>query len=511
MESYKVRLILTELDIRKLSLDAKPKNVEELKIKIKEKCDLQYDFNVMYEDSDFDNAFCNLEDIGDLPASRATVKVIPLLVTASTTSMSDDSCVSNDTVILPTDSSSTRHNPWPEIFEIPNFSVDVEFRLRQSNLQYLRDQTYLSVTRDMKHSILEKLAETIYKFDAYPNNERIQSVALALINKHPCLKEQGSPDGCSSWKHSLKFKMGNYRTKLRKAGCVEVGVNGGKTGGPGMAAKGLKRPKRSEVNYLPEHPEGQNEVSLEAVRQLLVEEMRKVNPSGTFIASKMDLTFSMRRHEIVDAETPVKTLMERWPALFTERQVFAEFNRIVTTDLQSNFYGAVDRYTPRFVTIFKSKKGTVGEKLNELMQQMNTGKEADVTAMRTLVLRGLPILLGDDASNFYNTCNACDVDGWPQVSVGVLTVIDEEEPLIPNKLYLDPVSTAVIVEGGIVLDNLQNLPQAICILFGLSYALNLKYPKGMINTFNFVQKVMLGLGQNKLPPKLQSLKNLLLS
>ncbi|XP_042616859.1 uncharacterized protein LOC109065479 isoform X5 [Cyprinus carpio] len=85
--------------------------------------------------------------------------------------------------------------------------------------------------------------------------------------------------------------------------------------------------------------------------------------------------------------------------------VFAEFNRIVTTDLQSNFYGAVDRYTPRFVTIFKSKKGTVGEKLDELMQQMNTGKEADVTAMRTLVLRGLPILLGDDASNFYNTCN----------------------------------------------------------------------------------------------------------
>lgn len=53
--------------------------------------------------------------------------------------------------------------------------------------------------------------------------------------------------------------------------------------------------------------------------------------------------------------------------------MFAEFNRIVTTDLQSNFYGAVDRYTPRFVTIFKSKKGTVGEKLDELMQQMNTG------------------------------------------------------------------------------------------------------------------------------------------
>ncbi|CAM4635293.1 unnamed protein product [Leuciscus chuanchicus] len=167
--------------------------------------------------------------------------------------------------------------------------------------------------------------------------------------------------------------MGNYRTKLRKAGFVEVGVNGGKTGGPGMASKGLKRPKRSEVNYLPEHPEGQNGNTLEAARQLLVEEMRKVNPSGTLIASKMDQTFSMRRREIVHAETPVKTLMERWPALFTERQVFAEFNRIATTDLQNNFYGAVDRYTPWFLTIFKSKKGIVGEKLDDLMQQINTG------------------------------------------------------------------------------------------------------------------------------------------
>lgn len=121
-------------------------------------------------------------------------------------------------------------------------------------------------------------------------------------------------------------------------------------------------------------------------------------------------------------------------------------------------------------------------------------------------------MLGDDASNFYNTCFASDVDeAWAQVPFGVLTVIDEHIPLLPNQLYLDPVSTAIIVEGGIVMDNLQNLPQAICLLFGLSYALNLDYPKSMKNTFNFFQKVMLGLGKNKLPPKLQSLKNLLLS
>lgn len=82
----------------------------------------------------------------------------------------------------------------------------------------------------------------------------------------------------------------------------------GKRGRPQMASKGLKRPKRYEVNYLPDIPEGQSEDSLEAERKLLVEEMKKRNPNGTVIASKMDQTFPMRRREIVEAGPPVKTL-----------------------------------------------------------------------------------------------------------------------------------------------------------------------------------------------------------
>ncbi|KAL6471286.1 hypothetical protein MHYP_G00199360 [Metynnis hypsauchen] len=161
----------------------------------------------------------------------------------------------------------------------------------------------------------------------------------------------------------------------------------------------------------------------------------------------MDQTFPLQRREIVEEGPPVKTLKERWPALFTERQVFAEFNRIATTNLQNNFFDAMDRYTPRFVTIFKSKKGTVGETLAEFVQQIDL-REQDVTAMRTLVLRGLPVLLGDDPSNFYNTCFDADSDeAWAQVSVGVLTVISEDVPLCPNHLHLDAVSTAIIVQG----------------------------------------------------------------
>ncbi|KAL6490532.1 hypothetical protein MHYP_G00008770 [Metynnis hypsauchen] len=130
----------------------------------------------------------------------------------------------------------------------------------------------------------------------------------------------------------------------------------------------------------------------------------------------MDQTFPLRRWEIVEEGPPVKTLKERWPALFTERQVFAEFNRIATTNLQNNFFDAMDHYTPRFVTIFKSKKGTVGETLAEFVQQIDL-RDADRD-------------------------EAC-----AQASAGVLTVISEDVPLCPNHLHLDAVSTAIIVEG----------------------------------------------------------------
>jgi len=56
--------------------------------------------------------------------------------------------------------------------------------------------------------------------------------------------------------------------------------------------------------------------------------------------------------------------------------------------------------------------------------------------------------------------------------------------------------------------DLLNQPRTLCLLFGL-YALLLDYPKAMKNTSNFIQRVMIGLGQDTLPPKLQTHKNLL--
>lgn len=54
---------------------------------------------------------------------------------------------------------------------------------------------------------------------------------------------------------------------------------------------------------------------------VLVEEMNKRQPNGALISNLMDQTFSLRRKEIVIKEPAIQTIMERWPALFTEGQV----------------------------------------------------------------------------------------------------------------------------------------------------------------------------------------------
>ena len=42
----------------------------------------------------------------------------------------------------------------------------------------------------MKHDILQKLAEEMYKFSAYPQDEYFTTVAAPLIARHPCLTEK---------------------------------------------------------------------------------------------------------------------------------------------------------------------------------------------------------------------------------------------------------------------------------------------------------------------------------
>lgn len=165
----------------------------------------------------------------------------------------------------------------------------------------------------------------MYKFSAYPQDEHFTTVAAALIAKHPCLAEPGSTTGCYGWKNSLKFKKGNLRSKLCRCGIVDLSVKSKQRtqqnpeGEP--PEKSLKRPRRSETNFLPDFPQSKDASTLEWSRQLLENEMKKRFSNAVYVNQLMNQTFSLRCKEIVEEQPSVKRMLERWTALFRKQQV----------------------------------------------------------------------------------------------------------------------------------------------------------------------------------------------
>uniref|UniRef100_A0A3B1JI85 Uncharacterized protein n=1 Tax=Astyanax mexicanus TaxID=7994 RepID=A0A3B1JI85_ASTMX len=65
----------------------------------------------------------------------------------------------------------------------------------------------------------------------------------------------------------------------------------------------------------------------------------------------------------------------------------------------------------------------------------------------------------------------------------------------------------IVIEGVEVLRTLGNIANAVAILFGLMYSLDLSYPTNLKYTFEVLQKVVMELDDKQLSRKAQVLKN----
>nr|XP_043881857.1 uncharacterized protein LOC122769405 [Solea senegalensis] len=188
--------------------------------------------------------------------------------------------------------------------------------------------------------------------------------------------------------------MANYRTRLRGIGCPELSINAmkEKDGSLNHSPNQVKKPWNAEVNYCPGYPAGESKESLEAERQALLVEVKKKNQEQ--IKNKMERTFAYRRQEIIQDMPFITELRSRWPALFSEREVDAEFARITTVPLRSTFMFQLDRHTDNLLKVFRKKGGAAGQKIKVILAAMD--KDPSIEKRRDCVLKAVSVYLNED-------------------------------------------------------------------------------------------------------------------
>ncbi|KAJ8279101.1 hypothetical protein COCON_G00061670 [Conger conger] len=541
-----LRVVIEETQVHKLILPGGvPSTVDELLAAAQDHFQLQGSFTVMYMDKEFDNQFFTLTST-DLVKDKDTIKLVrteesviltltpsnesfasspvtpsnesfasspvtPINVSVASSpvpqdqSFQDDSSAvsSADTIISP-QSPECRSEPWPTNFVIPTFSYDVEMLLQVGNKAYESNGSLLN-NPNLSLSILDKLADTIFCYTAYPTGLQKLAVVEALLKKHPCLREpKTSFSGIYGWQQRLTWKVANYRSKMkrREVPCPELDVNSLKRKSPGERnpAKNCKRPKKAEVNYLPPHPSGETSNSLEMERQELLNEVKKKN-NNKVIEEKMSKTFSMRRLEVVSGTPAAADFRERWPALFCEDGIKEEFRRITTISLEQSFIYRLDAYTPKLLTLMKAKGGVVGTKLRPFLFKLS--KNQSIEMRRETVIRSLILYLGEEGEHLFEDCQEDHRSDATEHVLKILVAHGASEE--------DPVDVSIILEGTEVLHGCGNVAKACTLLMGLIYALNLAYPQTLHYTFEVFQKLFLELDGMKLSPKVQALKSKLLS
>uniref|UniRef100_A0A8P4KAB6 Uncharacterized protein n=1 Tax=Dicentrarchus labrax TaxID=13489 RepID=A0A8P4KAB6_DICLA len=352
------------------------------------------------------------------------------------------STASSDTDLLPHVPALQRQKSWPDHFVVPGFGYEIEHILEEGNRVYEESGQLLKLKRSQKS--LKKWQK--------------QSTVL----NHTHMKR--------NWQWLLNWD-GNW----------------------------------SRNNPDNDHPhqnikKDQTPATLETLREENIHEVEKTEQNQLVIGKLMNTTYALCRQEIVGAlvAPQVRDVVDRWPALLMESQVFAEFHRINNVNLRNQFYKELDRHTPKLITLFRDKATKTGKIAEEL-------EKPDVNTRRALVLCALPVHLREDASKFFRTCNSADGPDLTDTPVALLTVATDDTT---DAALFSPESICIVVEDEILVGGPTNLADSFLLLFGYVYALDLQYPKNLELTFTFIQKVVMCLEDNKpLKGRLLTLKN----
>ncbi|KAK7175567.1 hypothetical protein R3I93_002478 [Phoxinus phoxinus] len=222
----------------------------------------------------------------------------------------------------------------------------------------------------------------------------------------------------------------------------------------------------------------------------------------------MSATFSKRRKEIIGDQPLIGDVIARWPAMFCERQVRAEFKRVVSTDLLESFLDGLDDLTPRLLEVYEA--ATKSAKKPALKAILDCLKKDDTNERRTAALLGLPHYLREEPSDIIRMCDAHGetlTAAMEGMQLGLLIGYEgENQDAFPREVF----NEAVVVEETVVFHNFNDVPSSFAMHLGIIYCVNLEYPRAMKYSFEFLQRVVMKIKPDQASARVRGIRNKLL-
>jgi hypothetical protein len=325
-ETIILRLILREDHIIKFTT-VRHNTVDELKNEIMTRCDLDQAFELMYHDKEFQDFFTltDMEVIGNLSSVKVMMK--REATTAPGTGTEEMNTTPRTPIQTPANPSpaalNLRNKLTSEDYSLPDFDPDLQLLLQEANKKYKDTGEVTMLPHGPKSRILTRIVSNIYdKYTAYPTHDEMDIVAKLLVGVNPGVKSKVTDDGHEGWGNSLMFKIGNFRSEMRKRQAPDVSLNSGKRSKYNSAAPparfGMKKGQRGQINWQPAMPQSVSEEKLREFQADMINEMKKSKPEN--VSEKMAMTFAIRRRDI-NTSSNSSDLVARWPALSMEREV----------------------------------------------------------------------------------------------------------------------------------------------------------------------------------------------
>ncbi|XP_054863851.1 uncharacterized protein LOC111586893 isoform X2 [Amphiprion ocellaris] len=169
----------------------------------------------------------------------------------------------------------------------------------------------------------------------------------------------------------------------------------------------------------------------------------------------------------------ITEFQDRWPALFSESELNAEFTRITTVPLLSRIMSKLDHYTNQLMKVFRKKGGAAGHKMSMIVAAMD--KNPTVETRRECILKALCVYLNGNPENFIKDYVVVEPGAMRAMEEKVMEIyVIRHEGAEPTE---SPEDVGIIIEGVEVLQDLRDVANGCAVLFGLIYSLNLTYPK----------------------------------